>query len=480
MIYTAVASDTGDGTNGNVTYTLGNAGGDESAFSIDGTTGEVTLTVNPDADTKNSYSFEVVATDDAGNAAQQTVSLAINNLDDTAPSFTSGTTADAIDENSGASQVIYTAVASDTGDGTNGNVTYTLGNAGGDESAFSIDGATGEVTLTVDPDFETKSSYSFEVVATDDAGNASAQTVTLVINDVNDNAPVFTSITSISVAEGFTVTGYTAAATDTDAGTTIEYTITGGVDHTLFNIDQTSGELTFKVAPDYETPSDSDEDNAYVVDVQASDGLHGTTQTVTITVTDIVDETAPTLDSVEASSDGNQIILTLTEAIAESGTVSASDFVLTIENVDNPPTVTAVSVSGMTVTLTLSETLEGVSGTSVTLAYTKSEQSGTIEDSSGNRLADFSGQIVNISNLDGEELKEPEISYNNPVRTSLHITSNEKLYQLRIFSLTGRKVLEKRLNTNSQSVDLSMLAAGIYLLELATETHVERGKLLKM
>jgi len=77
--------------------------------------------------------------------------------------------------------------------------------------------------------------------------------------------------------------------------------------------------------------------------------------------------------------------LTLTEAVSESGTVSTSDFVLTIENVDNPPTVTAVSVLEMKVTLTLSETLDVVVGTSVTLAYTKSEQSGTIEDSSGNR-----------------------------------------------------------------------------------------------
>ena len=39
----------------------------------------------------------------------QAVTLAINNLDEVAPAFTSGATAAAIDENSGAGQVVYTA-----------------------------------------------------------------------------------------------------------------------------------------------------------------------------------------------------------------------------------------------------------------------------------------------------------------------------------------------------------------------------------
>ena len=45
------------------------------------------------------------------NAATQAVTLAINNLDEVAPSITSGATATAIDENSGAGQVVYTATA---------------------------------------------------------------------------------------------------------------------------------------------------------------------------------------------------------------------------------------------------------------------------------------------------------------------------------------------------------------------------------
>ena len=43
----------------------------------------------------------------------QAVTLAINNLDEVAPTFTSGATAAAINENSGAGQVVYTATATD-------------------------------------------------------------------------------------------------------------------------------------------------------------------------------------------------------------------------------------------------------------------------------------------------------------------------------------------------------------------------------
>jgi hypothetical protein len=53
------------------------------------------------------------------------VTLDINNLDEIAPSITSGDTAVAIDENSGASQVIYTATATDDADISAG-VTFSL------------------------------------------------------------------------------------------------------------------------------------------------------------------------------------------------------------------------------------------------------------------------------------------------------------------------------------------------------------------
>ncbi|BBB22254.1 glycosyl hydrolase, BNR repeat-containing protein [Abyssogena phaseoliformis symbiont OG214] len=130
---------------------------------------------------------QVKQVNEYGNYSQPTLLGAIT-IDYVAPSFTSSTTATTIDENSGTTQTIYTVAATDSGNGTNGNITYTLGTTGGDESAFSINNS-GVVTLTANPDAEVKANYSFEVVATDDAGNETKQTISLTINDLDEIAP---------------------------------------------------------------------------------------------------------------------------------------------------------------------------------------------------------------------------------------------------------------------------------------------------
>jgi hypothetical protein len=67
----------------------------------------------------------VIATDAAGNASEaQSVILEINDLDDAAPTITSGDTAITIDENSGAEQVVYTATADDSGDDVADSTNY--------------------------------------------------------------------------------------------------------------------------------------------------------------------------------------------------------------------------------------------------------------------------------------------------------------------------------------------------------------------
>ena len=115
------------------------------AFAIDSDTGAVSLVNNPDYENVSSYEFSVVATDSLGNVSQALdVSLAVNNLDEAAPSITSGAVASAIDENSGAGQVVYTASADDSNDTSDG-VSFSI--AGVDADKFDIDASSGAVTL---------------------------------------------------------------------------------------------------------------------------------------------------------------------------------------------------------------------------------------------------------------------------------------------------------------------------------------------
>ncbi len=100
-------------------------------------------------------------------------------------------------------------------------------------------------------------------VLEDAAGNDVASFTTgsggvpAVVNNVPEpNAPPeFTSAASFSAPENETDVG-TVRATDEDAGDTVSYAITGGADQARFDIDASSGILTFKDAPDHENPTD--------------------------------------------------------------------------------------------------------------------------------------------------------------------------------------------------------------------------------
>ena len=112
------------------------------------------------------------------------MSLKINNLDDISPIFTSSPTPPPVDENLGGGQVVYTAKVAD-----DSTVTYSLKENVGDTAQLSISAASGDVVLISNPDYETKSSFSFTVVATDSAQNSSELSVSLPIKDLDEIAP---------------------------------------------------------------------------------------------------------------------------------------------------------------------------------------------------------------------------------------------------------------------------------------------------
>ena len=178
-------------------------------------------------------------------------------LDEDAPSVTSAATATSIDENSGAGQVIYTATVDDSAD-VSGGVTFTLG-TDGDAGLLSIDGGTGEVTLTGNPDDEAKADYSFTVIATDAANNATSQAVTLDINDLDEVAPSVTSAataTSIDENSGAGQVIYTATADDSaDVSGGVTFTLGTDGDEGLLSIDK-NGAVTLTGNPDDEAKAD--------------------------------------------------------------------------------------------------------------------------------------------------------------------------------------------------------------------------------
>jgi hypothetical protein len=138
-------------------------------------------------------------------------------------------------------------------------------------------------------------------VTASDGSFTTSDTFALNVTAVND-APIVTSNSGgdtarVSIAENTTaVTTVTAA--DPDAGQALSYVISGGADASKFTINAPTGALSFITAPNFELPTDAGANNIYDVTVQVSDGSGGTdTQALAVTVTDVFENSAPTITS---------------------------------------------------------------------------------------------------------------------------------------------------------------------------------------
>jgi len=232
------------------------------------------------------------------------------------PSFSSMTATRSVAENSG-SGVNVGAVVSATG-GDSDPLRYTL--SGTDASSFTIVASSGQIqTTNVNYNYESKNSYTVTVNVSDSkdaAGDDDSEfiddsiTVTINLNDVNEQPAITTPQTSISVAENQTsVLTYTADDPDNDnneahdASNMLTWSVESADDGGFFEIGATSGVLTFKSAPNFENRQDAGADGVYNVTVTVTDnGIDGArgasnqlsaSKSLAVTVTD-VNET-PTL-----------------------------------------------------------------------------------------------------------------------------------------------------------------------------------------
>ena len=168
---TAVASISVTDVDSGDTLVLTMGGTDAESFDLS-TTYQLTFKSAPDYETKNSYSLSFSLTDGT-ETVTKSISIAINNLNDVVPVINSATTF-TIAENSSA---IGTLEIVDPEGGT-----FTFSTGGTDGALINVSSA-GVMTFITDPDFETKTSYSFSVTVSDGV-NSSSKTFTISITDV--------------------------------------------------------------------------------------------------------------------------------------------------------------------------------------------------------------------------------------------------------------------------------------------------------
>lgn len=156
-----------------------------------------------------------------------------------------------------------------------GAITYSLtDDAGG---LFKV--STNQLQVAAALDYETATSHSITVQATNGIDAPITRTFTITVIDVDEVAPTITSSSTVNQPEN------AALSHALTANEAVTWTKTGGADAALFTL---SGSTLSLPAQDYETPADGDGNNTYVVQVTATDTAgNATNQTITVTITDV-------------------------------------------------------------------------------------------------------------------------------------------------------------------------------------------------
>lgn len=167
--------------------------------------------------------------------------------------------------------------------------------AGPDSATFTITDtgvlSTSGKNYEVRSDANSDGIFTITVRAIDAGGNLKTQGLNLTIDNV-DEWPIFgtnggAATHSVSVAENQT-TIITFTGSDPDTPTTLSwYFASNAYDQGKFDLNSSTGAITFKNAPDYENPTDSNRDNIYLVEIGLFDGLNLATQTLYVTVTNV-------------------------------------------------------------------------------------------------------------------------------------------------------------------------------------------------
>ena len=266
-VFPISATDADRGSNAQITFAItdGNTG---RAFSIDGATGKIYVATELDYETRSRYELTVIASD-YGNphlSSTMTCTIGIEDMNDNAPTFTTSSIVKQVVENSGVGTIVGAVTANDVDKGDNGALKYSISHQEPAGLHFIIDEQSGRITTAAEIDHEFTESFQLTIVATDQAEpfHRAEKVITVVVTDVNDNPPEFTSMTAIAVPEDTPENSPTgkieARDPDADANGRVRYELVNGP--STFTLDGNTGELTLR---------ESLRNRAYDLTVRATD-----------------------------------------------------------------------------------------------------------------------------------------------------------------------------------------------------------------
>uniref|UniRef100_A0A8C8SDR6 Protocadherin-16 n=1 Tax=Pelusios castaneus TaxID=367368 RepID=A0A8C8SDR6_9SAUR len=192
-LYTLRATDPDAGENGRLEYHVMD-GDPAHDFSLDPASGVLSTSRSLDRELVASYRLTVVARDHGTPQRSATMSLSVRvmDLNDNAPHFAQEAYTVEVPEDLAVGALVLQLVALDPDEGTNGQVSYYLGNES--LGMFHVEPQSGRIISAQVLDRERRPTYSFVAKAVDLAPwepKSAVVRVTVTVQDVNDHAPAF-------------------------------------------------------------------------------------------------------------------------------------------------------------------------------------------------------------------------------------------------------------------------------------------------
>ncbi|XP_066572824.1 protocadherin gamma-A11 isoform X12 [Amia ocellicauda] len=193
LVTTVSASDADTGTNGHVTYSVSrSADAVSEIFDINATTGEVKVIGQTDFEKAKSYQLNIQAKDGGGFIDSCKLMIEITDLNDNKPVISVMSFSNSVAEDVLPATVIAMIKVQDSDSGSNGLVHCSIN----ENIPFKITSSSNNFySLVTDGmlDRETQQEYNITITASDEGVPplSSNLTLTLIVADVNDNAPVF-------------------------------------------------------------------------------------------------------------------------------------------------------------------------------------------------------------------------------------------------------------------------------------------------
>ncbi|OQR71487.1 cadherin-related tumor suppressor-like [Tropilaelaps mercedesae] len=252
-IHQFAAADDDLGVNGEVTFSI-STGNVKDTFRIDATSGVLSLHKALDYELHKLYTLNISASDGGSPRLTTTVPFVVRvtDVNDNAPVFPNGAIVRTLREGVPADTLVATVAASDRDAQQNARISYALSaqSPPTESMHFRIRSDNGALYTAREMDRELIDSYSLTIIATDYGTPplSAKKAVTVLVEDVNDNAPRFISL-SASALPAEAERGHkvdVVAATDPDAGANgrVGYELADGHGHQdLFHLDRSTGEI---------------------------------------------------------------------------------------------------------------------------------------------------------------------------------------------------------------------------------------------